>query len=204
MSPTRHLRDAAAAHLAAGRLAEAAAAYEELLARTPGDFEAHHQLGTIRVQLGDSSEGHRLLAAAAAIAPGNAETWLHLGMAAQNLGRLEDAAGHYARALSLQPDYAATLFRLGVLLRHLGRRQDALATLDRCAMVAPAEDAVLQQRGELKISPPCWPSSRIPCRPWSMPASRASGRRVSRTRWRCWTARRRWRPAGPRRISTVA
>jgi predicted O-linked N-acetylglucosamine transferase (SPINDLY family) len=151
MSATRHLRESAAAHFAAGRLAEAAAAYGDLLARAPGDAHAQHQLGTIRLQMGDSAEGHRLLAAAAAQAPGHAETWLHLGMAAQNLGRLEEAAAHYTRAQTVQPDYAAALFRLGVLLRHLRRPDEALAALDRCAALAPREDAVLQQRGEIKF-----------------------------------------------------
>ena len=151
MSATRHLRDAAAAHFAAGRLAEAAAGYGELLARAPGDAHAHHQLGTIRLQLGDSAEGHRLLSAAARLAPDNAETWLHLGMAAQNLGQLDAATTHYQQALAQQPDYAAALFRLGVLMRHLRRPADALAALDRCAGIAPREDAVLQQRGEVKF-----------------------------------------------------
>jgi predicted O-linked N-acetylglucosamine transferase (SPINDLY family) len=151
MSATRHLRDSAAAHFAAGRLAEAAAAYGELLARTPGDAHTQHQLGTIRLQLGDSAEGHRLLAAAAGLDPGNAETWLHLGMAAQNLGRMEEAATHYIRAETVQPDHAAALFRLGALLRHLRRPGEAMAALNRCVALAPREDAVLQQRGEVKF-----------------------------------------------------
>ena len=150
MSATRHLRDTAAAHLAAGRLAQAASAYGALLARAPDDADAHHQLGSIRLQLGDSQEGHRLLTAAARLAPDNAETWLHLGMTAQNLNRLDDAAAHYGRALALQPDYADALFRLGVLLRHLRRHGEALAALDRCMAIAP-QDAVQQQRGEVKF-----------------------------------------------------
>lgn len=151
MNSGQRLRQAAAAHLAAGRLAEAAAAYAALLAQAPDDFEAHHQLGTLRLQLGDSAEGHRLLAAAARIDPARAQTWLHLGMAAQNLGRLDEAVAHYRQALACQPDYAEALFRLGVLLRHLGRREEALAALDRCLCLAPGEQAILQQRGELKF-----------------------------------------------------
>lgn len=150
MSATRHLRDSADAHFAAGRLAEAATAYGQLLARSPGDAHALHQLGTIRLQLGDSAEGQRLLAQAAQLEPGNAETWLHLGMTAQNLGRLDEALSHYQRAVTQQPDHAAALFRQAVLLRHLGRRGEALAALDRCLALAPGEDAVLQLRGEVK------------------------------------------------------
>jgi len=151
MSPIKQLRDAAAAHLAAGRLTEAAAAYGEVLARAPGDFEAQHRLGTLKVQLGDSAEGFSLLEAASRLKPGHAETWLHLGMAAQNLGRLEDAAAHYRQAASLRPDDAAAPFRLGVLLRHLRRQDEALAAFDRCTALLPGDAAVLQQRGELKF-----------------------------------------------------
>ena len=142
---------AAAAHLAAGRLKEAAAAYAEVLARQPEDFEAHYQLGTLRVQLGDSAEGFSLLTAASRLDPAHAETWLHLGMAAQNLGRLEEAVTHYRQAASLKPDDAAAPFRLGVLLRHLRRQDEALAALERCVALMPGEDAPLQQRGELKF-----------------------------------------------------
>jgi len=151
MDATAPLRQAAAAHLAAGRLADAAAGYAALLARAPEDFEAHHQLGTLRLQSGDSAEGHRLLAAAARIDPGQAQTWLHLGMAAQNLDRLDEAVAHYRQALALRPDHAEALFRLGVLLRHLRRQEEALAAFDRCRALSPGEHAILQQRGELKF-----------------------------------------------------
>jgi predicted O-linked N-acetylglucosamine transferase (SPINDLY family) len=150
MSVTRHWREAAAAHLAAGRLAEAAAAYGEVLARAPRDFDALHGLGTLKVQLGDNREGHRLLQAGSEIRQDSPQTWLHLGMAAQNLGRAEEAAGHYRRALSLTPDFPAALFRLAVLLRHLRQPREALALLERCAALAPQEKAVLQQRGETR------------------------------------------------------
>jgi predicted O-linked N-acetylglucosamine transferase (SPINDLY family) len=152
MIADQQLRWTAAAHLAAGRLVEAATAYAALLAHAPDDFEAHHQLGTLHLQLGDSVEGHRLLAAAARIDPAQAQTWLHLGMAAQNLGRLDEAVTHYRQALACQPDYVEALFRLGVLLRHLQRPAEALASFDRCAALAPREHDVLQQRGELKYA----------------------------------------------------
>ena len=145
------LRETAAAHLTAGRLAEAAAAFGQLLARSPKDSDAHHQLGTIRLQLGDSGEAQRLLLAAAQLDPGNAETWLHLGMAAQNLGQLDAAAAHYRQALAVQPDHAVALFQLGALLRHQRRHGEAVAALDRCLALAPREDAVLQLRGEVKF-----------------------------------------------------
>jgi len=150
MASTAQLR-AAAAHLAAGRLQEAAVAYGEVLARTPQDFEAHYQLGTIKVQLGDSREGHRLLEVASRLDPAHAETWLHLGMAAQNLGRLEEAVAHYRQAASLGPQNAAAPFRLGVLLRHLRRQDEALAAFNRGLELAPAGTAIRQQRGELKF-----------------------------------------------------
>jgi predicted O-linked N-acetylglucosamine transferase (SPINDLY family) len=151
MASTAQLRAAAAAHLAAGRLNEAAAAYGEVLARAPKDFEAHHQLGTLRLQLGNSAEGFSLLAAASRLNPTHAETWLHLGMAAQNLGQFEEAVAHYRQSLALKPDDAAPLFRLGVLLRHLRRQNDALTAFDRCIALMPDEETPLQQRGELKF-----------------------------------------------------
>ncbi|MBV9550877.1 MAG: tetratricopeptide repeat protein, partial [Alphaproteobacteria bacterium] len=156
MSASRHLRRKAAEHFAAERLKEAAAAYAELLALVPEDFEALHRLGTIRIQLGDSAEGHRLLTTATRVDAGTAETWLHLGMAAQNLGRLEEAVTHYRQALTLQPDYAAALFRLGVLLRALGRRPESLQVLDHCVALAPREETVLQLRGEIKFELEDW------------------------------------------------
>ncbi len=150
MASTAQLRADATAHLAAGRLHEAAAAYAGLLALAPRDFEAHHFLGTLKIQLGDSAEGFALLTAASRLNPANAETWLHLGMAAQNLGRLEEAAAHYRQAAALNRNDAAAPFRLGVLLRHLRRPQEALAAFDRSVALAPHEEAVLQARGELK------------------------------------------------------
>ena len=104
MSPTKHLRAEAAAHLASGRLAEAGAAYRQLLAKLPRDFEALHRLGMLKVQAGANKDGHALLQAALAVDPNQAEAWLHHAMALQNLGQGEQAAASYRRALAINPD----------------------------------------------------------------------------------------------------
>lgn len=104
----------------AGRLDEAQAFYERMLASEPSHAEALHQLGTLHVSRGSLEEGVRLFVQSLQFAPAEAETQNNLGRALFLQGRHAEATILLNSALALNP-------RLPEIHKNLG---DALKAQD--------------------------------------------------------------------------
>jgi tetratricopeptide (TPR) repeat protein len=123
----------AAAHVAAGRLAEAAVAYAQAERADPADFRAPMSLATVALQQGRADLALPRLKRAAELKPDLFEAWGNLGAAAQALERWDEAAGAYGRALELRDDAVETRRNYAVVLATLGRIAEAQAEHRRLA-----------------------------------------------------------------------
>ncbi|MFC5460861.1 tetratricopeptide repeat protein [Massilia niabensis] len=131
------LKEAVALHQA-GRLGEAGAAYRQVLALAPGQFDALHLLGVLARQQGDPGTAVDLIAQALRVNPAQATAHCNLGAALQDLGRSREALASYDRALQLNPGYAMAHYNRGNALRKLGRPEEAVTSYERALALRPA------------------------------------------------------------------
>lgn len=121
-----------------GRLAQARALYEQVLATAPQQFDALHLSGVIARQQGDPARAVDLIRAALRVDGSQARAHSNLGAALQDLGQPEAALHAYDTALGLDPRYALASNNRGNTLRRLGRVQDALDSYERALALQPA------------------------------------------------------------------
>jgi predicted O-linked N-acetylglucosamine transferase (SPINDLY family) len=140
------LQEAVALHQA-GRLAEARAAYLEILKAQPRNADALHLLGVIAHQMGDHEQAVTLIGQAIAIHPGNAAQYQNIALALKALQRWDEALNQYARAIAIKPDYADAHSNRGALLQELGRLDEALASYDQALKFHPAFAEAWNNRG---------------------------------------------------------
>jgi len=124
-------------HHQAGRLADAAALYQGILAQDPQQADCLHLLGVIANQLGQPADAAESIGRAIAIKPGEAAYHTNLGEALRRLGRLDEAVASFRRALALQPDLAAAHGNLGVALQAQGELDAAASSFRQAIALAP-------------------------------------------------------------------
>ena len=130
-----------------GRLAEAEAAYRQVLQRHPGHAEALHMLGVIALQTGHLQAAVELIGQALATRPDLAEAHSNHGVALLQLLRHEDALASFDRSLRLKPDFIDALNNRGNALREMKRPNDALESYDRALRLQPDNAVSLNNRG---------------------------------------------------------
>lgn len=108
-----------------GRLPEAMAEYERVLALEPELPFIHEKLGVVFLKLGRTDEGRRRLEEAIRLDPGFAEAHAGLGNALLQGGDAAGAAACYETAARLAPGLADADNNLAVAYTHLGRLEDA-------------------------------------------------------------------------------
>jgi len=114
-----------------GRSADALAPMQKAAALSPGDVEAHYNLG-VTLQDWDAWTRPRPVPAGATDQPNYTDAHSNLGVTLQELGHLAEAEASYRRALQINPDYAAAYSNLGNLLKGQGRLNEA-RQLPTCA-----------------------------------------------------------------------
>jgi tetratricopeptide (TPR) repeat protein len=139
---SRALQTALAAHKA-GRLAEAAAAYETILKIEPDNADALHLAGLIALQRGDAAGALARIGRAAALNPRNAAYHMNLGRARQAAGQLEDARASFRRAAEFAPNESAVWHYLGLASRAAGDLSGAIDAYQRAAQISPQDIAAL-------------------------------------------------------------
>jgi len=121
----------------AGRLDEAAAIYEQLLAHDPEHADAAHLLGLVRFRRGDFDAAVGLIRDAIARDAQNPIYQGNLGNVLKDAGRPDEAIAAYRRALEIHPEYAEIHNNLGYVLQSSGRLADALAHYRRAIALRP-------------------------------------------------------------------
>ena len=147
VSPATALLNQAVALHQAGRLDEAATAYQQFLQQFPGQFDATHLLGVIALQRGDLATAEKQIAQALASKPKDAAALNNLGTVLLRARRLDEAREQFERAAKAQPTFVDAQSNLGNVLRQLGRVADSLVPLKRAYGASPKSGEIADLLG---------------------------------------------------------
>lgn len=121
----------------AGKLPDALALYEQILAHEPAHAQAHDLRGLIAFQSGHIDAALEHVVAATRLAPAVATFHDHLGQILAALGRLPDAIAAYQHAVLLNPRYAVAHNNLGLAKHAAGLPAEAAICFQRAALADP-------------------------------------------------------------------
>ncbi|HTU26618.1 MAG TPA: tetratricopeptide repeat protein [Pirellulales bacterium] len=124
-------------HRAAGRVAEAIAAFREVLALRPDIPEVHNDLGNLFLWQGDFDRARQTFEAALALNPRFAEAHNNLGALWNNAGRHEPAIACFRQALAIKPAYPEAHNNLGLALHNQGKPAQALPHFQQALVLKP-------------------------------------------------------------------
>jgi tetratricopeptide (TPR) repeat protein len=119
--------DAGLESLRNGRLADAAAAFQEVLRSSPNHPDAHYLLAHTALLGGQLADAERHVGLALQAAPDQPDFHLLRGNIAQRAADLQRAEEAYREALRIAPGYAEAQLNLGNALGEQGRADEALA-----------------------------------------------------------------------------
>ena len=137
------------AWLAAGRPAEAVAAYEEALRLRQDSVRVLRALGTAQEAAGDPVRAAVTLEKAVRLAPGDAEAWYRYGLLDSTAGRLGAAVEKIEKAIRLDPSLPEKSRRLAEVLVKAGETRRAEAALQDALRVDPYDDDAWDLAGRL-------------------------------------------------------
>jgi HMW1 domain 2/Tetratricopeptide repeat len=122
----------------AGRLAEAADIYRQMLAHEPRHFEALHALGLIHYQSGKLTEAERLIGDAITVRPDAPDALYNRACLLTKMSRPDEGLRSFDAALTVKPDYLEALVNRGNLLADMKRHAEALASFEKAIALRPA------------------------------------------------------------------
>ena len=121
----------------AGRLADAAATYRQILALRPDAAEIHQYLGDALLGQGLHQPALAEYETATALNPKLVHAQNNLGNLFRQAGRLDEAAARYQQVLALRPDLAEPHNNLGNVLLEQGRTDEAAARFSQASALRP-------------------------------------------------------------------
>jgi predicted O-linked N-acetylglucosamine transferase (SPINDLY family) len=139
-SPPPGIQHALAAALEdhrAGRLAQAEAAYRQVLAADPNAFDALHLLGSLLVAAGRNDDAIAAFERAVTLRPDAADTWSNLGFCLVTKRELHRGESACRRAIELNPKLANAHANLGNALQRQARIEEATAALRAALSLNP-------------------------------------------------------------------
>jgi protein involved in polysaccharide export with SLBB domain/Tfp pilus assembly protein PilF len=128
----------------AGRLTEAASAFEQAVRLDPKNGDAHFSLGNVYAEQGRWEAAVSAYERAVSLRKKDGEAYNNLGVALAALGRYERAGAAFERAIELFPEWAEPRYHLSQIHKSLGR--------EVAAQVAYAE--ALERRPDYAARPP--------------------------------------------------
>ncbi len=128
-------------HHHAGRLDEAQAIYERVLAEAPENApenpELLHMLGVVALQQGRLDNALERIGKALALTPDFAAAHNSAGSVHQRLGRTREAIESFQAAVEADPEYGNAHFNLGTMLLARHQHNEAAQALARAAELQP-------------------------------------------------------------------
>lgn len=124
-------------HYQAGRVADAEAACNRVLALDSQHFDALHLLGVMAYQAQHMSRATEVLSRALKTHQANANAHHTYGSALWALGQPEAGLTHLDQAIALKPDFAHAHNNRGNVLRDLHRYGDALQSFEKAVALDP-------------------------------------------------------------------
>jgi tetratricopeptide (TPR) repeat protein len=138
-------------HLNAGRLREAGALYQQILAEVPDHAPSLHLLGVVALQIGQGQAAVNLIRAAIEADPAVAAYRNDLGEALRLGGDAEGAAACFENLIAHEPGHAGAHVNLGIIRQQQGRFADALALYERATALKPKLAEAWINRGALLL-----------------------------------------------------
>ena len=126
---------AAIQHHQAGRLPEALALYDKVIASDPRNGAAYCNKAAILAEQSNYLDAIGTLKQATAFNVDDPDIQYALGNCLTAVGRTEDAADAYNNAIRLKPDFAEAHFRLGFILSETNRVSDGFKHFLRRAIL---------------------------------------------------------------------
>jgi predicted O-linked N-acetylglucosamine transferase (SPINDLY family) len=139
------------AHRQAGRLGEAIAVLDKLLAIRPGDAAAWNNRGNILLQMGRLEEALHSYDRAITLNPDHAQAWHNRAVVRMLAADESGAEADFDRALHLKPDFPEAVRNRGVMLGKQGRHAEALASYDAALEKQSDNVALLRSRADLLL-----------------------------------------------------
>lgn len=121
----------------AGKLAQAEALYQDVIARDPQHFDSLHLLGVAALQRGRSDIAIDMIGRAIALNDRISTFHNNFAEALRGAGRVEEAVAHARRAIELEPGFAEAHLNLGNGLKQLGRAEEAIEQYRRALELNP-------------------------------------------------------------------
>ncbi len=112
-------------------------AFQNAAKLTPGDPEAHYNLGVALKGAGRLEDAERSYRRAVSLNPDYAEAHSNLGNTLKDMGRFKEAVSSCQRAVNSKPDSADAHNNLGTVLKELGRFDEAVASYSRAVTLKP-------------------------------------------------------------------
>jgi len=126
--------------VADGKRTEAEALLYQVIAKQPGNAEAHLLLGSLLMEAGKKDESIEQLKTGAKLEPHSADAQNALGEALNKFGRTSEAKRAFEKALALKPDFGIAQFNLGQVLLAHGDIEGAAQHLDRAIRLLGRSD----------------------------------------------------------------
>lgn len=136
----------------AGRLAEAEAAYRQIMRADPRDYPSRCMLGRLRVEQGRHDEAEKILEAALKIDDVAPQGLAFYGVALLRQRKFVAAAAMFERAITAAPHDPTQRRNLGDALRGLQRYQEALDSYEQALALEPRLPDVLACRAETLLA----------------------------------------------------
>ncbi len=121
--------------------------YQATLAKNPGCWVVHNNLGNILFTAGQPEEAAGHYQQALRSKPDYAEAHINLGAALFKHGQLLEAIAHYEQAVQARPEYAEAHINLGNALFKLGRIPEAIEQYQKTVQLQPALPEAHQDLG---------------------------------------------------------
>ncbi|MBX7200613.1 MAG: tetratricopeptide repeat protein [Rhodospirillaceae bacterium] len=127
----------ALAHHRQGNFAAAEQGYAAAIKADPRNFQAHHLLGTLRMQQGRFADALASLDRAIGAKPDFADAHGSRGLALCNLQRFQEAVQSFGKALKLKPRAPDILAHRALALYYLKKPEQAVASYDESLAFEP-------------------------------------------------------------------
>ncbi len=121
--------------------------WRDTLAKNPGAWVAHNNLGVALRQRGELAEALRLFENALRLRPNHADTHNNLGIVLDLMGRTDEAIVHFTRALELRPRFAQAHNNLGLIYLRTNRIPEAASHFSAALEVKPHDPLSLNNMG---------------------------------------------------------
>lgn len=135
----------------AGKLDEAKAAYEALLAKEPGLAQAHFNLGYIAGQKKDWPAAEAAYQKALELKPDYSEAYGALAEAYQAQGDAAKATAYLTKAASDHPDDGKLQYKLGIFMLNQGKYAEASAAFEKAQALDPTNAELYYQLGTIYV-----------------------------------------------------